>query len=172
MIPVAKKILMISADNFEDLELFYPYHRLKEEGFEIFIASNKEKITGKHGYTIKVDKMLNEVNPEEYDGLVIPGGRAPEAVRLNENAIEITKHFFDKNKPVAAICHGPQVLISAGVVRGRRLTSWYGIKDDIIAAGGIWVDSPVVVDKNLITSRHPGDLHMWMKEFIKKLREQ
>ncbi len=169
---MVKRVLIITADNFEDLELFYPYYRLKEEGFEVHIASIKEKISGKHGYTVKVDKMFEDINPEEYDALVIPGGRAPESVRLNENAIEITKHFFESNKPVATICHGPQVLISAGVVRGKKLTSWYGIKDDIIAAGGIWEDSPVVVDSNLVTSRHPGDLHMWMKEFIKILRKQ
>jgi len=169
---MTKKVLIITTDNFEDLELFYPYYRLKEEGFEVHVASSKERISGKHGYTIKVDKIFDDVNPEEYDALVIPGGRAPESVRLNEDAIEITRHFFNNNKPVAAICHGPQVLISAGVVRGRKLTSWYGIKDDIIVAGGIWEDSPVVVDNNLVTSRHPGDLHVWMKEFIRILREQ
>ncbi|MHA1616487.1 MAG: type 1 glutamine amidotransferase domain-containing protein [Candidatus Njordarchaeales archaeon] len=167
---MSKKILILSADDFEDIELLYPYYRLKEEGFEVEIASNKDTICGKHGYVIKVNKKFEEVNPEEYDALILPGGRAPERVRLNEKAVAITKHFFEKNKPVAAICHGPQVLISAGVVKGRKLTSWYGIKDDVIAAGGEWIDKEVIVDGNLVTSRHPGDLPAWMREFIKLLK--
>jgi len=163
---VMKKILILSDDGFEDLELFYPYYRLKEEGFDVDIASSKDKITGKHGYSIKVSKIFSDVNPEPYHALVIPGGKAPERVRLDETALKIVKHFFDNNKPVATICHGPQVLISARVVRGRKLTSWYGIKDDLIIAGAEWFDKEVVVDKNLVSSRHPGDLHAWMREFL------
>ncbi|MHA1590090.1 MAG: type 1 glutamine amidotransferase domain-containing protein [Candidatus Njordarchaeales archaeon] len=165
-----KKILILSADGFEDVELLYPYHRLREEGFEVHIASNKDEIVGKHGYKVKVDKKFEEVNPNEYDALVLPGGKAPERVRLDENAIKIVKHFFEEKKPVAAICHGPQVLISAGVIKGRKLTSWYGIRDDVKIAGGKWIDKEVVVDENLVTSRHPGDLYAWMREFVKLLK--
>jgi len=167
---VNKKILILSADGFEDVELLYPYHRLREEGFEVHIASNKDEIVGKHGYKVKVDKKFEEVNPNEYDALVLPGGKAPERVRLDENAIKIVKHFFEEKKPVAAICHGPQVLISAGVIKGRKLTSWYGIRDDVKIAGGKWIDKEVVVDENLVTSRHPGDLYAWMREFVKLLK--
>jgi len=165
------KILIISGEEFEDLELFYPFHRLREEGYEVEIASNKEVIKGKRGYQTKVNKMFDEVKPEEYDALVIPGGKAPERIRLNKDALRIVKYFFENNKPVAVICHGPQLMISAGVVKGRKLTSWYGIKDDVIAAGGEWVDEEVAVDGNLVSSRHPGDLYAWMREFIKILRK-
>ena len=102
--------------------------------------------------------------------LVIPGGRAPERVRLEKDALGIVKHFFGENKPVAVICHGPQVLISAGVVRGRKLTSWWGIKDDVIAAGGEWIDQAVVVDGNLVSSRYPPDIPMWLREFMSLLK--
>jgi len=164
------RVLIITGDNFEDLEVFYPFYRLREEGFEVHIASNKDIITGKHGYTIKAHKKFKDVNPEEYDGLVIPGGRAPEKIRLDQNVLRITKHFFEVNKPVAAICHGPQVLISAGVIRGRKVTCYYGIKDDVIVAGAIWFDKDVVVDGNLVTSRYPDDLPAWMREFIKLVK--
>ncbi len=165
------KILIMSADGFEDLELFYPLHRLREEGYEVIVASLKRGvITGKHGYTVEAQLAFDEVNPEEYVGLVLPGGRGPERVRLSPHAVRIVKHFFERNKPVAAICHGPQVLISARVVSGRRLTSWYGVKDDVMVAGGIWKDRSVVVDGNLVTSRHPGDLADWMREYIRLLK--
>ncbi len=109
---------------------------------------------------------------QSFDILVIPGGRAPERVRLEPEALEIVRSFFKEDKPVAVICHGPQVLISAGVVRGRRLTSWWGIKDDVIAAGGIWVDAPAVVDGNMVSARYPPDEPEWMRTFIALLRER
>jgi len=168
-----KKILIITAPFFEDTELLYPYYRLKEEGYQVEIAApSSGKLEGKHGYFVDAEKAFSEVNPEEYDALVIPGGRAPERVRLYKEAIEIVKYFFDNNKPVATICHGPQVLISARVVKGRKGTSYIGIKDDLIAAGLEYIDSPVVVDGNWVSSRHPGDLHVWMKEFIRLLEGQ
>lgn len=169
---VQMKALMISTDNFEDLELFYPLHRLKEEGVTVELASMKEgSITGKHGYSIRVDLMLGEVKPQEYDMLVLPGGRAPERVRLEERVLEIAKLFFRENKPVGAICHGIQVLISAGVVKGRRATCYTGIRDDLKLAGARYEDKEVVVDGNLVTSRNPDDLYAFGRELVKKLRE-
>ena len=166
-----RKILVLSADGFEDLELFYPYHRLQEEGYVVEIASVKKGvITGKRGYSVEASLSFSEAKPSEYDGIVIPGGKGPEKVRLDADALRITRFFFEQGKPVATICHGPQVLISANVVRGKRLTSWPGIKDDVIAAGGLWVDEPVVVDGNLVSSRHPGDLAYWMREYVKLLK--
>ena len=165
------KILILAGEEFEDVELIYPLHRLKEEGYEVIIASNKGELKGKRGYIIRVDKMFNEVNPEDYDALVLPGGRGPERIRIDKKAVEIVRHFFEKNKPVAAICHGPQLLISAGVVKDRHLTSYIGIRDDLIAAGANWEDKPVIVDDKLVTSRHPGDLYAWMREFIKVLKQ-
>ncbi len=165
------KALILSADNFEDIELFYPLHRLKEEGITVKIASMKEgAITGKHGYSIDVDMALDEVNPEEFDILVLPGGRAPERVRLDKKALEIARYFFRENKPVGAICHGAQILISAGVIKGRKATCYIGIRDDLKSAGAVYEDKEVVVDGNLVTSRNPDDLYSFGRELVKKLK--
>ncbi|GAB6101148.1 deglycase PfpI [Thermococcus atlanticus] len=165
------KVLFLSADDFEDLELIYPLHRLKEEGHEVYVASfERGRIQGKHGYTVKVDLSFDEVDPEEFDALVLPGGKAPERVRLNGNALNIARKMFLDGKPVASICHGPQILISAGVLKGRRGTSVITIKDDVVNAGAEYVDAEVVVDGNWVSSRHPGDLYAWMREFVKLLK--
>jgi protease I len=161
------KALVFGADQFEDMELFYPYHRLKEEGITTHVASMKKgTITGKHGIPIEVDVAFKDVHPANYDILVISGGRGPEKMRLDKDALEITKHFFNENKPVAAICHGPQVLVSAGVIKGRKATCWPGIRDDIIAAGALYEDKEVVIDGNLVTSRSPDDLYAFGREMI------
>jgi protease I len=164
------KALILSADNFEDLELFYPLNRLKEEGVIVKVASMKKgMITGEYGYSIDVDLTLDEVNPAEFDMLVLPGGKAPEKVRLEEKAIEIARYFLGENKPVGVICHGVQMLISAGVVKGRKATCYIGIRDDLKCAGAIYDNKEVVVDGNLITSRHPGDLYAFGRELVKKI---
>lgn len=164
------KALVFGADGFEDVELFYPYHRLKEEGVDAKIASmEKGKITGKHGYSANVDVTFDEVDPAEYDILVISGGKGPEKMRLNDRALDITRYFFRENKPVAAICHGPQVLISAGVIKGRKATSWPGVIDDLNAAGAQVYDEDVVVDGNLVTSRSPHDLFAFGREMVRLL---
>ncbi len=166
------KALIISADDFEDSELLYPYYRLKEEGVEVKLASFGEgRIRGKHGYSRKVDFFLGDVDPDEYDILILPGGKAPERLRLHKHALRIAKHFFEKDKPVAAICHGQQILISAGLIKGKRATSWGGIRDDLIAAGAQFENEEVVVDGNLITSRQPKDLPAFMREIVRKIRE-
>ncbi|RLI86628.1 MAG: peptidase [Archaeoglobales archaeon] len=168
---MAPKVLFLIEDGFEDLELFYPMYRLMEEGFEVVIASSSpnEKV-GKYGYRIKPHKTFDDVKPEEYSALVIPGGKSPERVRINEKAVSITKHFVNENKVIAAICHGPQLLISAGAVKDKKLTCWIGIRDDVMAAGGIYEDRVVVVDGNLITSRMPSDLPAFCRELVEKLR--
>ncbi len=165
------KALILAENDFEDLELFYPYHRLREEGIDILVASSQKELRGKRGYPLKTDLQYDEVDPEEFQILVIPGGKSPERVRLQPRAVEIVKHFFEKNKPVAIICHGVQVLISAGVVKNRKIACWYGVKDDLIAAGGEFVDG-VAVDGNLVSARHPGDLAEWMKKFIELLKDK
>ena len=165
------KVLFLSADGFEDVELIYPLHRLKEEGHDVYVASfNRGKITGKHGYSVEAQLSFEEADPEEFDALVLPGGKAPERVRLNGDAVRITKKMFEDGKPVASICHGPQILISAGVLKGRKGTSTITIRDDVRNAGAEWVDAEVVVDGNWVSSRHPGDLHAWMREFVRLLR--
>lgn len=166
------KALILSDNDFEDREVFYPYYRLLEGGIEVFLASSEEKeIRGKYGIMVKPDLAFEDVKPEDFDVLVIPGGKAPEKVRLNKDALKIVKHFFELRKPVAAICHGPQVLISAGVIKGRRATCFVSVRDDLIAAGARYEDLSVVVDGNLITSRAPPDLPDFARELMKKLKE-
>ena len=165
------KALVISADNFEDTELLVPYYRLQEEGIDVDVASiRKGTIKGKHGYEVAVMKTLSEVNPDEYDILVLPGGKAPEAVRKKQKAVEIVQHFFQKNKPVSAICHGPQTLITAGLLKGRRATCYRTVAEEMKAAGAFYEDSEVVVDGNLVTSRQPSDLPAFMRETLKMIK--
>ncbi len=164
------KALIISADNFEDSELLIPYYRLKETGVEVTVASlTRGNITGKHGYEVTVDKTLDEVNPDDYSLLVLPGGKAPAVVRKELKALEIARSFFARRKPVAAICHGPQILISAGLLRGRRATCYMSVADELKEAGALYEDREVVVDTNLVTSRQPEDLPAFMRETMKQI---
>ncbi|MHA1238819.1 MAG: type 1 glutamine amidotransferase domain-containing protein [Candidatus Odinarchaeia archaeon] len=167
------KALILVANDFEDLECFYPYYRLREEGFDVKIAApTKDKVTGKHGYTLYPDLTIDEIIPSEYDILILPGGKAPERVRLKENALKTAKHFFEANKPVGAICHGIQTLISANLVKGKTATCWIGIRDDLIAAGAIYQDREVVIDGNLVTSRQPSDLPSFMKALLSLVKKE
>ena len=164
------KALIISADNFEDSELLVPYYRLKEAGVEVTVASlNRGSIIGKQGYKVAVDKTFDEVNPDDYAILVLPGGKAPAVVRKEPKALEIARSFFAGGKPVAAICHGPQILISAGLLQGRRATCYRSVADELKEAGALYEDQEVVVDANLITSRQPADLPAFMRETMKQL---
>jgi protease I len=164
------KALIISADNFEDSELLVPYYRLKEAGIEVVVASlSRGAITGKHGYQVPVDKTLNEVISDDYAILVLPGGAAPAEVRKETTALEITRAFFVQSKPVAAICHGPQILISAGLMPGRRATCYMSVADELKEAGALYEDREVVVDANLVTSRQPADLPAFMRETMKQI---
>ena len=165
------KALIISADNFEDTELLVPYYRLKEAGVEVTVASlSRRAIKGKHGYEVDVDKTLDEVNPDDYAILVLPGGAAPALVRKEPKALELARNFFARSKPVAAICHGPQILISAGLLQGRHATCYKSVTDELKKAGALYEDREVVVDANLITSRQPADLPAFMRETMKQLR--
>ena len=164
------KALIISADNFEDTELLFPLYRLREEGVIVDIASIKRgKIKGKHGYEVEANMSLKEIIPDGYFLLVLPGGRAPEKLRREKEALEIARHFFRENKPVSAICHGPQILVSAGLLKGRRATCYRTVAGEIRDAGAVYEDKEVVVDDNLVTSRQPGDLPAFMRETMKKL---
>ncbi len=167
------KALIISADNFKDTELLYPYYRLKEEGVQIDIASiKKDPIKGMHGYSVEINKILKEINPDDYDILILPGGKAPETVRKDKDAISIVKDFFLKNKPVSAICHGPQTLITAGLLKERHATCYRSVAQEMKEAGALYEDKEVIVDGNLITSRQPSDLPVFMKETIKTIRKK
>jgi len=165
------KALIISADNFEDTELLVPLYRLLEEGITVDIASmNKAKIKGKKGYEVEVNKTLKEIDPAEYDFLILPGGKAPAEIRKDRKALDIVAHFFKDEKPVAAICHGRQILISAGRLKGRKATSFRSVKPEMNEAGVRYEDKEVVVDGNLITSRQPSDLPSFMREIMYKVR--
>lgn len=162
------RALIISADFFEDSELKMPYEYLRELGIDVDIASLKKgTITGKHGLSVDVTMTLDDVDPKRYDLLLLPGGKAPSAIRKEPKALKIAQHFFQEKKPVAAICHGPQILISAGLVKGRVLTAYKSIAQELKNAGALYRDEEVVVDKNLITSRQPSD----MNAFLEAIRE-
>jgi len=167
------KALILSADGFEDSELLVPYYRLKEERIDVDVASMRRgTIIGKHGYKVAVDETLDEVRPAHYDASIIPGGTAPAAIRREEAALDMVAYFLRADKPVAAICHGPQLLISAGLLRNRRATCYESVAEELKQAGAIYEDSEVVVDGNLITSRKPNDLPAFTRELMKMLRHR
>jgi len=162
------KVLILSADDFEDTELLVPLYRLREAGFSVEIASRSTgSIKGKHGYEIPVDKVFKDVVPGEYGLLLLPGGKAPAAIRDDQAVQEIARSFFADNKPVAAICHGPQVLISAGLMRGKRATCYRSVTPELKEAGAQYEDSEVVVDGQLVTSRQPEDLPAFNREMMR-----
>lgn len=155
----AEKIVIITADNTEDMEFFYPYYRLVEEGYTVDVATMDGKsFKGKKGYEFKQTVKLSSLRAEDYALLYIPGGKAPAALRDDENVIRFVQQFAQTGRPIAAICHGPQVLVTADLVRGRKLAGYPGIKEEIEKAGGTFSDEALAVDGQFITSRLPGDL--------------
>ncbi|MFZ5623643.1 MAG: type 1 glutamine amidotransferase domain-containing protein [Gemmatimonadota bacterium] len=165
-----KTVLFFCAPLYEDLELWYPKIRLEEEGARTIVAGVGEKTChGKRGYPCTVDMHVDEVSIPAMDALVIPGGYAPDILRRYPRVLAITREIHEAGKPVAFICHAGWVPISAGIVRGKRGTSVGAIKDDLINAGMLWEDSPVVVDGNLISSRTPADLPAFCKALIRAL---
>ena len=165
------KVLIISADNFEDTELLVPYYRMLEEGHDVDIASMKKgKIRGKKGYEVEANRAIKDINSEEYDFLILPGGKAPGEIRKEQKALAIARDFFGKNKPVATICHGPQILISAGLMKGKHATCYRSVAAEMKEAGARYEDREVIVDGNLITSRQPSDLPAFMKEIMRKIK--
>lgn len=166
------KVICLIHKEFEDLELWYPIYRLREEGITVHLVGEDANYTyiGKYGVPATSDFSLKGFDYKDYDALVVPGGWAPDKLRRHDEIIEMTKYMKDNNKPIAYICHGGWILASARVVDGVKLTSSPGIKHDMENAGGIWVDESVVVDSNIVSSRKPGDLPDFMREFIKLLK--
>ena len=163
---------VIAGPEFEDLELYYPYYRLIEAGAEVkVIAPEKKEYRGKRGLTVVADTTFAEEEPERFDILVIPGGWMPDRLRRDEQAVAWVRRFFESGRPVGAICHAGQLLISAKVLKGITMTAVSAIKDDVENAGAIYVDKPVVRDRNLVSSRVPADLPFLMKELIKLASE-
>jgi protease I len=167
-----KKVIILIEEMFNVFEFWYPYYRLKEEGVEVTVvgSGSAEVYTGKPGTQAKADVSADQVSAEEFDGIIIPGGYAPDMMRRYPAMIKLVKDIFNANKPVAAICHAGWMLVSAGILSGKRATSFFAIKDDLINAGAQWVDQEVVVDENLITSRVPDDLPAFMKAVINMLQ--
>ena len=167
-----KRVLIFAANYYEELELWYPKIRLEEEGASTIVAGVGDKTYhGKRGsYPVTVDAQVDELAAKEFDGLVIPGGYAPDTLRRSAKVLSLTREIFEAGKPVAFICHAGWVPISAGILRGRRGTSVGAIRDDLVNAGMRWEDSAVVVDGNLISSRTPADLPAFMKALIAALQ--
>lgn len=167
-----KKIAMLIENMFDDRELIYPYIRLQEEGYEVhLIGSAKDTVyTGKEGVTQKSTHASSDVSADDYDALVIPGGFSPDYMRRNPATVEFVRAMVAADKVVAAICHAPWMLASADAIRGKKVTSFFSIKDDLIHAGANWVDEEVVVDGKIITSRNPKDLPVFLKTIIKQLQ--
>jgi protease I len=152
-------ILMLVGPDYEDLEVWYPKLRLEEAGFEVPLAGMGEaSYTGKHGYPAKMDGHVREFVSDTLAGIIAPGGWAPDKLRRDRDVLQRVREVNESGRMVATICHGPWILISAGILRGRRCTSTVGIRDDVVNAGATWVDEPVVVDGNLVSSRVPKDL--------------
>jgi protease I len=167
-----KTILFFAGPLYEDLELWYPKIRLEEEGARTVVAGTGEKTyQGKRGYPLTVDTSVDHIEAADFAGLVIPGGYAPDIMRRSGKLLQLTREIYGAGKPVAFICHAGWVPISAGIVRGKRGTSVGAIKDDLVNAGMLWEDSPVVVDGNLISSRTPADLPVFCKAIIAALQE-
>lgn len=163
-----KKVLILAADLFEDMELLYPLYRLKEEAVEVVVAGlDMAPVTGKKGYgPLEPDTTVDGLAAADFDALVIPGGFAPDKLRRSAAVLDLVRSFDTAGKPVAFICHAGWVPISAHILKGRRATSVGAIRDDMVNAGVDWVDEAAVVDGNLISARTPADLGPWMKELI------
>lgn len=165
-----KKVAVVLAPNYEDVEATSPIEELQKAGADITIVGvEKGEVTGKKGDVQTVEKTFDEVSAEDFDMLLIPGGGSPENLRIDAGAVEFTRNFVNSGKPVGSICHGPQLLISAKVVGGRRLTAVNKIRDDIVNAGGLYADEELIADGNLITSRVPGDLPAFNKALVDAL---
>lgn len=168
-----KKIAILIADLFEESELIYPYYRLKEEGYEVdLVGAEADKVyKGKTGsYPMKSTHSSKDIKSSDYEGVVIPGGYSPDNMRRSSETLEFVESLDKEGKLIAAICHGPWILASCCDLNGRNITSFPSIKDDLVNAGGNYVDEEVVIDKNFITSRKPDDLPAFLKAIIKYLK--
>lgn len=166
-----KRVAVLVADLYQELEFWYPYLRLQEEGAEVVaVGPEAKEYKSKLGYPARAELGAKDVRAQDFQAVVIPGGYAPDYLRRSPELVRFVREMAEAGKPVAAICHGPWMLCSARVVRGRRVTSVPAIRDDLENAGAIWVDEPVVVDGNLITSRVPADLPLFVRALLQALR--
>jgi len=166
-----KKVAVLVEDIYEDLELWYPVYRLREENAEVVLVGPEagKTYSSKHGYAATTDRAARDVSAEDFDAIIIPGGYAPDRMRRDPAMVKLVADALADDKTVAAICHGGWILCSTGALQGRHLTSFFSIKDDLTNAGAEWVDHEVVHDGNLITSRQPDDLPAFMRAIIESL---
>lgn len=166
-----KQVAILIENMFDERELIYPYYRLKEAGYEVhLVGSEKDKIyTSKSNFSEKSTHSSDKVNAEDYDAVVIPGGFSPDYMRRNKHTVNFVKEMDRLGKPIAAICHGPWMMASCCDLKGKKVTGFFAIKDDLVNAGAEYVDAKVVVDKNLITSRTPEDLPAFLKAIIEAI---
>ena len=169
-----KPIAILVEQQYQEMEIWYPLYRLRETGANVVTVGPVagHVYPSKPGYPCKAEVSWDEAKASDFDGVIAPGGFAPDFIRRSQNAIHFVKDFEKQGKLVAAICHGPWVLCSADVLRGRKATSFFAIKDDVVNAGAIWEDSEVVRDGNLVTSRKPDDLPAFALACIQVLKEQ
>jgi protease I len=168
-----RKALVLIDNGFQEAELLVPYYRLQEAGFKVDLVGSKAKeiYIGDNGYHLAADLAAEDVKIDEYDAVVVPGGRAPDRMRTKKPLVNLVKVAYEKGKVIAAICHGPQMLIEADVVRGKKVTSYVAVATDLRNAGAAWEDRSVVVDGNLVTSRVPLDLPDFCRETLKLLKK-
>ena len=172
-----KRILILATNGFEQSELEVPRDRLKAAGAEVHVVSPEQgEIKGwdkkDWGRPVKIDKALGDARVADYDAIVLPGGQInPDLLRVNKDALNLIKAFYDAGKTVAAVCHAPWLLIEAGIAKGKKMTSYHSIKTDVINAGAKWEDKEVVTDNGVVTSRNPGDLEAFVKKIIEEVRE-
>ena len=175
------KILIMATDGFEQSELMVPQQKLSEAGATVEVAAPKSRMNpgdirgwdeNDWGKSVKVDKDIESIDPSAYDALVLPGGQInPDKLRVEQKAIEVIRAFYSSGKVIAAICHAPWLLVEAGVIKGKKCTSYHSIKTDVMNAGGQWRDETVVTDQGVITSRNPGDLDAFVSKIIEEVRE-
>lgn len=167
-----KKVIILAEDNYQDLELWYPFYRLKEEGADVKIvgSGSRSTFTSKTGYPVGVDFSAEVVNMADYDGIIIPGGYAPDLMRRYPSMVKLVRDAHDQGKVIGAICHAGWMLVSAGILRGKQATCFFAIRDDLINAGAEYFDQEVVRDGKLVTSRMPDDLPAFCREIILALR--
>jgi len=168
------RIAILAETLYEDLELWYPYYRLREAGADVFVvgSGSSETYQSKHGYPVTVDAEADTVTASQFDGVIIPGGYSPDHMRRHPSMVKLVREAHEQGKVVAAICHAGWMLASANIVRGKTATSYRSIKDDMVNAGANWVDREVVRDGTLVTSRSPADLPAFMRTTIAALRER
>ena len=166
------RILMITADKTEDLEFFYPYYRFIEAGYQVDVATPKGHFKGKMGYNLDETKTLEDVNPADYDLLYVPGGKAPEALKKEDRAVELVQKWCELDRPLAAVCHGPQLLAKADVIKGALIAAYPECEKEVEEAGATFVNQECCVDGKFITARWPGDLPAHLAETMKALHAQ